>query len=261
MWDKMMMQYRIGEFAEISGVSAKTLRFYDQIGLLRPAYIDARTRYRLYLPEQFEELAAILALKALGASLDEIHHALTKATSSQNRRRLLENLKTKVEHSIEERRLTLKRIDAALQEAAGGYPTIPVVVKQRPPVLVASIRSQVSSYDDIQHFERELTEDVPPDVMGNLRGVLWHRCADSGSLEGEPFIELLRPLPRNGYQIQQLPSVTVACAYSSLDDDVAERTYQALRDWMRVQGYRLGGAKREIYLGNRLEIQFPLQTN
>jgi DNA-binding transcriptional MerR regulator len=38
------MRYRIGEFAALSGVSVKTLRFYDQIGLLQPALVDARTR-------------------------------------------------------------------------------------------------------------------------------------------------------------------------------------------------------------------------
>jgi DNA-binding transcriptional MerR regulator len=58
----MSVQYRIGEFADLSGVPAKTLRFYDEIGLLRPAAVDPRTRYRLYLPQQLEELASILAL-------------------------------------------------------------------------------------------------------------------------------------------------------------------------------------------------------
>src|SRR5262245_7045282 len=44
--------YRIGEFASLSGISVKTLRFYDEIGLLRPAGVDVRTRYRRYAPSQ-----------------------------------------------------------------------------------------------------------------------------------------------------------------------------------------------------------------
>ena len=36
--------YRIGEFARLGGASIKTLRFYDELGLLRPASVDARTR-------------------------------------------------------------------------------------------------------------------------------------------------------------------------------------------------------------------------
>jgi DNA-binding transcriptional MerR regulator len=49
----MPRHYRIGEFAELGGVSAKTLRFYDEIDLLRPAFVDPRTRYRLYLSNSF----------------------------------------------------------------------------------------------------------------------------------------------------------------------------------------------------------------
>ena len=62
------MHYRIGEFARLSGTSIKTLRFYDQVGLLQPAAVDPRTRYRLYVPGQLRDLAAILALKDLGGS-------------------------------------------------------------------------------------------------------------------------------------------------------------------------------------------------
>ena len=70
----MAVQYRIGEFSNLSGVSAKTLRFYDEIGLLRPASVDSRTGYRHYLPQQLEQLASILALKNLGVSLADVRN-------------------------------------------------------------------------------------------------------------------------------------------------------------------------------------------
>ena len=50
------MQYRIGEFARLSGVPIKTLRYYDAIGLLSPATVDARTQYRLYASRQRRHL-------------------------------------------------------------------------------------------------------------------------------------------------------------------------------------------------------------
>ncbi len=57
------MRYRIGEFARLAGTSIKTLRFYDQTGLLEPADVDVRTRYRFYAPEQLRDLAAIRAFR------------------------------------------------------------------------------------------------------------------------------------------------------------------------------------------------------
>src|ERR1700730_10524695 len=55
------LQYRIGEFSNRSGVSTKTLRFYDEIGLLRPASVDARPGYRPDRAQPPEDLGSILA--------------------------------------------------------------------------------------------------------------------------------------------------------------------------------------------------------
>ena len=58
--------FRIGEFAQIAQVSSRQLRFYDQLGLLQPAHIDAQTGYRYYSIRQLPRLNGILALKELG---------------------------------------------------------------------------------------------------------------------------------------------------------------------------------------------------
>lgn len=64
--------YRIGEFSIISNLSVKTLRYYDEIGLLEPAETDPFTGYRLYSSAQVGDAIIIQALKELGFSLDEI---------------------------------------------------------------------------------------------------------------------------------------------------------------------------------------------
>ena len=103
---------------------------------------------------------------------------------------------------------------------------------------------------------------LPSESLGDLRGILWHSCADSGTLEGEPFIVLKRNVPtRTIYDVKELPPVTVAAAYSDLSDDTAEHVYGSIRRWMSRYGYRIDGPKHEIYLDQMLEIQFPLQAN
>ena len=89
----MGTEYRIGTFADVGGVSTKTLRFYDQIGLLRPARVDPRTRYRFYLPEQLRELASILELREAGASLTEIRGFRKTLGLESSRRQALLDLK------------------------------------------------------------------------------------------------------------------------------------------------------------------------
>ena len=69
------MDYTITELAGLAGVSARTLRYYDQIGLLRPV---ARTEgsYRLYGPAEVDRLQQILFYKARGLELDTIARIL-----------------------------------------------------------------------------------------------------------------------------------------------------------------------------------------
>ncbi len=257
----MATQYRIGEFAELGGVSTRTLRFYDKIGLLRPAGVDPRTRYRLYLSWQLEDLASILSLKEVGLSLDHVRGLLNKTDSKTGRREILNEVKTKMEQSIRSTRLSLTWINAALDELDRSERQIPVVVKRRPAVLIASIRSRVGSYTEMERFEEQLLKALPTHAIGDLRGVLWHRCADSGSLEGEAFVALKCAIPSRGaYDLKQLSPGYFACSYSKPDDESAERAYNAIRNWMNVRQYRLAGAKREIYLPEMLEIQFPLES-
>jgi DNA-binding transcriptional MerR regulator len=255
------VQYRIGEFSNLSGVSAKTLRFYDEIGLLRPASVDPRTGYRHYRAQQLEELASILALKSLGVPLADVRNLLKKAGSNQDRRHLLSELKQTIEQSIHAAAQSLKCINATLHELDTSKRPIPVVVKRRPAIHIASVRAKVESYTDILRFEQELLSALPLQAIGDLRGVLWHRCADSGSLEGEPFVALKHKVPsRSFYDLKQLPAATVASAYAGLDDDSAEQAYDAIRRWMNITGHQLEGPKREIYLDQMLEIQFPLKS-
>ena len=62
----------IGEFSNICQVSAKTLRYYAEIGLLEPSEVNPENGYRYYAIEQLEKMLFINRLKAYSFSLDEI---------------------------------------------------------------------------------------------------------------------------------------------------------------------------------------------
>lgn len=66
------MLYKIGDFSLITGVSIRTLRYYDSIDLFKPKEIDLFTNYRYYSEEQIEEFKIITNLKECGFSLEEI---------------------------------------------------------------------------------------------------------------------------------------------------------------------------------------------
>ena len=80
--------YRIGEFAKLVNISEKTLRYYDEIGLFKPKYIDAETNYRYYDESQIENLNRILELKKLNIPLEEINSYIVNDDKSILKRTL-----------------------------------------------------------------------------------------------------------------------------------------------------------------------------
>lgn len=64
--------YRVGEFSKITGIPTPTLRYYDEIDLLKPSHVDSYTGYRSYDHENLKEVKKILELKEIGCSLEEI---------------------------------------------------------------------------------------------------------------------------------------------------------------------------------------------
>lgn len=72
------MAYTVNKLAKMSGVSIRTLRFYDQIGLLKPAY-HGENGYRYYEEEQLLILQQILFFRELGFELKKIQEILERS--------------------------------------------------------------------------------------------------------------------------------------------------------------------------------------
>lgn len=71
----------IGEIADFFGVSRKAMRLYEKKGIIKPVKVDAANGYRYYSAEQVQQLNALLELKALGFSLDEIKMVIDGKTA------------------------------------------------------------------------------------------------------------------------------------------------------------------------------------
>ena len=82
----------IGEIADFYGVSRKAMRLYEKKGIIKPVKVDPANGYRYYSAEQVQQLNALLELKALGFSLDEIKTIIDGNTAKES---LLEMLQKK----------------------------------------------------------------------------------------------------------------------------------------------------------------------
>ena len=70
------MEYTVQALAELSGVTPRTLRWYDRIGLLKPGRVG-ENGYRYYGPAQVDRLQDILYYRALGVPLEQIPEGIS----------------------------------------------------------------------------------------------------------------------------------------------------------------------------------------
>ena len=105
------MEYTVNRLAQLSGVSKRTLRYYDEIGLLRPARVTT-SGYRIYGQVQVDTLQQVLFYRELGVSLDEIKKMIVapdfdKEKALQSHLTALTNRKEQIEVLIENVRKTI----------------------------------------------------------------------------------------------------------------------------------------------------------
>lgn len=132
--------YRIGMFSKMNQVTIKALRYYDEVGLLRPRFIDPDNGYRYYSSSQVEPLHRLLALRRIGYSIEEIK----RVQDGESEQRILQKKKQQLLKEISDRMGMLSQIEGYLQQDEENYH---MVVKRLPEVIVASTRKIIPNFD------------------------------------------------------------------------------------------------------------------
>src|SRR5258707_1580132 len=144
---------KIGDFARLSQVSVVTLRYYDEMDLLKPVKVDLFTGYRFYAADQLPRLNRILALKDLGFSLEQIKLMLADGLSVEQLRNMLTLQRKEVVKRLADEQQRLLRIESRLRQIAmeNKMPNYDVVLKTAPAMLLASRRITIPTHDHGPH--------------------------------------------------------------------------------------------------------------
>ena len=110
------MTYTVKQLARLSGVTVRTLHFYDEIGLLKPAFCGANG-YRFYQQKQLLALQQILFFRELGFGLKEIQRLLGR--SRFDHAKSLRSHRKTLLGKIERTRELVKTIDNTLEQIEG----------------------------------------------------------------------------------------------------------------------------------------------
>lgn len=136
---------KIGEFSQLMQVTVKTLRHYEQKGLLLPYEVDEWTGYRYYSIEQMQRLNIIRQLQRLGFSLDEIKELCEEGTHMPS----IEQLNEKIEETERQLQQLVARRSQLLNwmNIHKKIKTMEIYnIQSLPEIIVASHREVIPNY-------------------------------------------------------------------------------------------------------------------
>jgi DNA-binding transcriptional MerR regulator len=271
--------FTVGEFSQLAQVSRRLLRYYDEIGLLKPMHIDKFSGYRYYSVEQLPDLNRILALKDLGLSLDQIRKVLRDKVSTDQIQGMLLLKKAEIEQQLQGELQRIRNIESRLQfiRNAENDQILDVVVKQMPAQPVLSVRLVVPTFEEGMGIMGQIMTALPQTSMYGVFFGIWY---NGGPFEPDSDVEVGRiiraddhaPVPlQNGLQLnfRELPAVPTMATYAVRGPvETVHLGYSAIGIWAETNGYRFSGEAREIALqlpqkadgsDGITEIQFPVE--
>src|SRR5258708_11875367 len=257
--------FRIGEFSLIAQVSGRLLRYYDEIGLLSPAYTDPQTGYRYYSAAQLPRLNRILVLKELGLGLDQIAQLLNQDTSSEAIRGMLLLRKAQIAQAMQDDLAQLRLIEARLDQidAFDQSPILDVVVKAIPPQRYLALREVFPDVASVRRLVIQVTALVAPKMpatsLGRIAfgvdsprfdpdaldfGVGYLLTGSPGKLPAAVQLTEERDLT-----VRNLPAVeTMATLVHAGRLSDIHRSYGLLGTWVEQQQWQIVGQGRQVLL-------------
>jgi DNA-binding transcriptional MerR regulator len=138
----------IGTFAVSTGLSIAALRHYDEIGLLKPAQVDADTGYRRYAPDQVEQARLICGLRGVDLPIDEIRTVLGQGAAEV--RAALDAHRERLVAQVRELSQRVRAIDEFIEKGTA-MPTLqavrPVGIRIGVPDIPAAAAFYTSAFD------------------------------------------------------------------------------------------------------------------
>ena len=245
--------FRIGEFSKLTQVTIRMLRYYDEMGLLKPAKIDTMTNYRMYSVEQIPILNKIVYLRDSGFSVAEIAMVL----NSKNDNFIIEQLEKKqveIEQAIQLEKEKLKKIELAKRELQNTRNEMhySISMKSIPAYQVLSLRRVIPTY----YAEGELWTEFSSFVSQNQVSVLSNAFTifhDAEYKEQEIDVELCVPVKEIGKNVDEFiyrtvePIQTMACTMVYGEFSNIAGAYLAFAEWLHKKSQcQMTGETRQI---------------
>ena len=181
------MRLQIKEFAELTGVSVRTLHYYDEIGLLKPCFVDEQNGYRFYDEGSIERMQEILFYRELDFSLKSIGEIL--ALPSYDKQKAL----VKQKRLLMLKKNRLERLIETLEQAEKGEITMSIfdnseyeIARQQYEIEAKQRWGATSAYKESQVKTAGYSKDKWNDILGGMNRIFaeFAECKKCGDYAG-----------------------------------------------------------------------------
>lgn len=242
--------YKIGGFSKIVELSIRTLRYYDEIGLLKPTWIDEETGYRWYDEAAYQKAVIIKTLRRYEFSIQELLEAVPQIGGPDDLADYLKEKHGQLESRIASARTLQKEISKqieSMKEANAMEKRSEVAVKEVPEQLVATMRYK-GKYSDMGNVIGQLFKTIGGNAKGSVFALYYDDCFMEDDADIEVAVPVKQAVNKNGVTSrviggQRCISVTHVGPY-----DRISTAYKAAMDFADEMGLKVGIPSREIYL-------------
>lgn len=253
----MKTLFKIGEIAELFHLNVKTLRYYDEIDLVKPEKIDDETGYRYYSTDQFEKLNTVRYLRELDVPLTEIRQFLDNRETDRIEGILKEQIR-QVEEKKQQLDTIQKKLSSRLKQikdAKAGTKGRPEI-KRFPARTALLLKYSVRPDSDLEYPIRLLARTVPTAVvfLGKVGLSIDRDNLADGKYDEYDSIFLLLDQEETIDGIQETVKTVrfrggayARILYQGTHREAAGN-YQLLVDHIRAEGYEICGSSLEITL-------------
>lgn len=268
--------YRIGEVAKMFRLSVGSLRHYEAMGILTPAYVDPESNYRYYSTQQFECLNTIRYLRMLDFSLDQIADFLKNRDTDKMAEMLQAQKQIAHDRRLEWQRIEKKiehRLDRLKEAKAPGLGQIEVRTIPKCRMIRVQADLSLHSYLDLESAIRELEQglDSAGVFLGKVGvGIAKERLEKGQYTKYDTAFLLLDPEDTVNGAWETMPETECVCLRFSGSHPEAAAYYELLMEYIRKNRLEISGFSREITLiDNGLtqyqeefvtEIRIPVQN-
>lgn len=257
--------FQIGEVSKFSNISIKTLRYYDEIGLLTPDEIDEFTGYRYYSHKQIILILVIKHLKKAGFSLKEIKLLLGREDMNYNKMQIEKKYK-EIDDKISELLLLKEKLNYCLNEidkVKAEKKEGEIEVKYIPETYVVYLREKgnVSPEDFAIKYCKlwSIIEKNNLHAAKNVQALYYNNCIEAENKDLLD-IEVCAPVSEN----REIPGIVrkfggfkalSVVHYGSYDKLI--EFYKKMFDYAEKHGYKVGKPAIDNYIVDIISTSNP----